>query len=262
MTRWRDPYRSRSLGRHDSRLHCGRITSIINLCDMAMHELHDLHSGAPIIVCRNASQRLSVWKYACPILDDRHTGSQVSGNRMADVMQPIAERLGHRESLQKYGASYSATEARVCQKLSFCALSEHRVQRAFQDATGQCRLGTYLNEDQQSASPLLVGTGFRFLRRDFYGQVCSSIGSSAQSYGHAPKAVCLAAEPKRSDAEKHRRKDGKRRDNNRPAVPPDDTAVDPQARARAKAFPPAHSLIPLWTRRHSAMPWRTESCHG
>lgn len=178
-------------------------------------------------------------------------------------MQPIAERLRHRESLQEYRASYATTEARVCQELSFCALSEHRVQRAIQDATGQCRLSPYLDEDQQSASTLLVGTGFRFLRRNFHGQVRSSIGRSAQSYGHAPKTVCLAAKPKRSDAEKYRRKDCECRDDNRPPVPPDDTAVDPQARARTKAAPPAHSLIPLWTAGYSATPMRPEEItHG
>lgn len=49
---------------------------------------------------------------------------------------------------------------------------------------------------------------------------------------------------------------------NRPTFPPNDAVRLAKRRASAKPIPPAHSLIPLWTGRHSAMPWRAESCHG
>lgn len=48
-----------------------------------------------------------------------------------------------------------------------------------------------------------------------------------------------------------------------PSVPPNNAIVDTQWKACTNPIPPAHSLIPLWTRRHSAMPRRrAENCHG
>jgi hypothetical protein len=109
----------------------------------------------------------------------------------------------------------------------------------------------------------LLCTGFRFLRRNSHRQIRSSIGRPTQSHGYAPETVCLTAKSKRSDPEKHSRENCECRDNYRPSVPPHDTAVDPQARARTNALPPAHSLIPLWTGGHSATPMqREEIAHG
>lgn len=243
-----------SLGWHNARFYGGGIASDINSCDVAVRELHHLHSGTPIIVCSYASQGLGIWEDACPVLDDRHSGSQVPCNWMADEVQPIAKGLGHWESLQEHRSSNTTTEAGIRQKLSFCSFGEHRVQRAFQDATRQCRFSPNLEKDQQSASAILLCTSFGFLRRNSHRQIRSSIGRSAQPYGYAPEAVCLTAKPKRSNAEKYRRKDRECSDDNCPSVPPHYTAIDPQARARAKPIPPAHSLIPLWIRPHSATP--------
>lgn len=47
-----------------------------------------------------------------------------------------------------------------------------------------------------------------------------------------------------------------------PSVPPHNAIALTRRRTRAETIPPAHSLIPLWTRRHSATPWRVENCHG
>lgn len=51
-----------------------------------------------------------------------------------------------------------------------------------------------------------------------------------------------------------------------PAVPPYYAVADAWLHARTDSVPKpvqtAHSLIPLWTRRHSAMAWLGESCYG
>lgn len=48
-----------------------------------------------------------------------------------------------------------------------------------------------------------------------------------------------------------------------PCIPPNDAAILSRRPARAYCIPPAHSLIPLWTGRHSAMATRPEEfAHG
>ena len=59
----------------------------------------------------------------------------------------------------------------------------------------------------------------------------------------------------------------KHRTHSRPSIPPDYAVAHTWLHARADSVPQllqsAHSLIPLWTRRHSAMPSRwAENCHG
>ncbi|EMT5435611.1 TPA: hypothetical protein UM365_000186 [Stenotrophomonas maltophilia] len=58
-----------------------------------------------------------------------------------------------------------------------------------------------------------------------------------------------------------RQKRGKERPNCRPCIPVNQTfTAEPPA--LTDAIQHTHSLIPLWIRRHSATPWRVESCHG
>ncbi len=53
----------------------------------------------------------------------------------------------------------------------------------------------------------------------------------------------------------------KHRPNTRPCIPVN-CAGATEVPALADAIQNAHSVIPLWTRRHSATPWRVENYHG
>lgn len=84
----------------------------------------------------------------------------------------------------------------------------------------------------------------------------------------ACQQVCLTSKPEdrssrhsRNQYGQPRQDSGKYCNNNCPGIPVNYTCR-PQRPALIEAKPPIHFLIPLWTRRHSAMPWRTESCHG
>lgn len=58
-----------------------------------------------------------------------------------------------------------------------------------------------------------------------------------------------------------RQKRGKERSDCRPCLPINETFT-PEPPALTDAIQHAHALIPLWTRRHSAMPWRAGNCNG
>ncbi|MEN3032968.1 hypothetical protein, partial [Chromobacterium amazonense] len=156
-----------------------------------------------------------------------------------------------------------APEARIHLELLLRTRSPHGLQSRAEGPVGEPNLGSNLEENQQPLSTILVGAGIRLLGGDLYRQVRGFIGRSPQSDRYTSKAICLAAKAKSGNTEENRSNDRDSCDNYRPSIPPHDAAVDPQARARTKAIPPAHSLIPLWPHRNSAMPrQRVETVYG
>lgn len=80
--------------------------------------------------------------------------------------------------------------------------------------------------------------------------------------GLISKAIGLPPQPKRCYTQKDGGKHRNCGDDNRPSIPPNDATVDAQLWARTDSLPPRHSLIPLWTRPHSAMARAPEARHA
>lgn len=254
---------SDSLGGNDSSLNSSRVTGRVNVRDVAIHELHHLANGCPIVFFRSGFPGCDIWIDTRPVLDDRHGRCQMSSNRMADVVKAVAKRLGHGEFLQKQSATDTCTEAGIFKESSLRSICANRVQGVLQDALRDSRFSPDLHEHKQTASAVLLRSGLRFLQRNFHGHVRGSIGCPTQSHGYSSEAVCLTAQPNRSDAQENRCHDRENRDDNCPCIPPSYAAVLTWRPARTDSIPPAHSLIPLWTAGHSATPRRRgEITHG
>lgn len=247
---------------YNSSFHGSRVAGRVNVRDMAMHELQHLDSGCPIVFFRSGTSGRIIGINARPVLDNRHGGGQMSSDRMSDVVKAIANRLGHREFLQKHSPSDTSTETWIFKESSFCSVRANGVQSVLQDALRDSRFRPNLHEHKQTASAILLRSSLRLLQCNFHRHVRRSIGRPTQSYGYSSEAVCLTAQPKRSDAQEHRRHNCENRDDNCPCVPPGYAAVLAWRPACTDSIPPAHSVIPLWTGRHSAMPWRAGNCYG
>jgi len=74
-------------------------------------------------------------------------------------------------------------------------------------------------------------------------------------------AVSGLAQPVRDETQNRRGHNGSDPCCNRPCLPFRNARL-PQPPTLAQRVNHAHSKIPLWIRRHSATPWRVESCHG
>ncbi|CRD54399.1 hypothetical protein [Stenotrophomonas indicatrix] len=239
-----------------------RIASCFNLGDVSECKLHDVSSAVPVVISGRTGQRGRVCKDLCPIVDKSHCCGQVSCNRMADVVETFTERFSHLKALNEYPTPNPAPKTGIHLELLLSTRSPHALQGRAEDPVGEPNLGPNLEENQQPLSALLFGAGVRLLRGNSHRQTRGSIGGSPQSDRHTPKAIGLAAKAKSGNAEEDRGNNRDSCDNYRPSIPPHDTAVDPQARARANAIPPAHSLIPLWFDWNSAMSRRPEPCRA
>ncbi|ENB4187923.1 TPA: hypothetical protein ACKPW3_001685 [Stenotrophomonas maltophilia] len=247
----------------NARFDRSRIASCLNLSHVIECQLRDVPSTVPVVISGRTGQGGRIRKYRCPVVDQSHGYGQVSGNGMADVVETIAERFSHLKASSEYSAPDPAPEARIHLELLLRTRSPHGLQSRAEGPVGEPNLGSNLEENQQPLSTILVGAGIRLLGGDLYRQVRGFIGRSPQSDRYTSKAICLAAKAKSGNTEENRSNDRDSCDNYRPSIPPHDAAVDPQARARTKAIPPAHSLIPLWPHRNSAMPrQRVETVYG
>lgn len=247
----------------DSSFDRGRIASCFNLSDVSEGKLHDVCSVVPVVISGRTGQRGWICKDLCPIVDEPHCCGQVSRNGMAHVVETLTERFSHLKALNEYSTPNSAPKTGIHLELLLSTRSPHALQGRAEDPVGEPNLGPNLEENQQPLSALLFGAGVRLLGGDLHRQIRGSIGGSPQSNRYTSKAIRLAAKTKRGNTEEDRCNDRDCGDNYCPSIPPHDTAVDPQVRARANAIPPAHPLIPLWTGRHSATPMqRAENAHG
>lgn len=238
----------------DSSFDRSRIASCFNLSDVSEGKLHDVFSAVPVLISGRPGQRGWICKDLCPIVDEPHCSGQVSGNGMAHVVETLTERFSHLETLNEYSTPNPAPKTGIHLELLLGTRSLHTLQGRAEDPVGEPNFGPNLEENQQPLSALLFGAGVRFLGRDFHRQIRGSIRGSPQSDRYTSKAIRLAAKTKRGNTEEDRGNNRDSGDNYCPSIPPHYTAIDPQAGARAKAIPPAHSLIPLWTGRHSATP--------
>lgn len=149
----------------------------------------------------------------------------------------------------------------------FCALNKlvqprvRQLQRIANRSTGRGQLLQFSKKEAQQNSLFSKTLGFDFAC--VQGSLPSSLRMCSQC-----QIVCLPAQPIDRNCRGSSDQDTKPSDRNRndsdgqcPCIPVNSTFW-PHGPALIEAKPPIHLLIPLWTRRHSAMPWRAESCHG
>ncbi len=269
-----------------------RIPNCMSYCSRAQGAIRNIRPGAAgrdlsysiqgtqpsllllptfLILCSTKLGR----RYALQHILERPHVSQNTGDTSAQISWQPLQKLKSTFDSRRLDCSKvirpNISKSLRFQEFIFSAVLLQRYRQRCYGRKDRGQFRRYVGENNDPFSLAFIGDCRRY-RLTFESDLfCTALSESVRFLTELPYSDAghdSGQHSPESNNQRGRCKHGRNKRNSYgPAVPPNYAVADTWLHARTDSLPQpvqtAHSLIPLWTRRHSAMPSRrAEHCHG
>lgn len=172
--------------------------------------------------------------------------------RLTNVMQSSAQRFCGREFVAHDGCNCGASCDRIHDKWGSVVRSLHSCERAFEPSERRSHFGAKLHKNKNAFVLHEISTSFRFLSCNPCGQVSGTICAAPQADRNPTKPKRHHTQFKCHDTQKDGRRNRKGGNDHCPSFPPHHAPSFSGRPTCTYSIPPAHSLLPPLSGRHSA----------